>query len=296
MNRRELLQTAAAGLGVGLFGPPAAALAANWTLAQQPKRKKLLVFTKSAGFEHSVIKRSAPNQLSHAERILTTLGEWHGFDVHCTKDGRIFIPEELEKFDAFFFYTTGDLTREGNDKNPPMPPDGKANLLAAVERGKGFVGSHCASDTFHSGKDGIDPYIAMLGGEFITHGAQQKAVMRVVGGKFPNLRYFKDFDLHEEWYALKNFPNDLHVILAQDSTGMKGAEYQRPLYPATWARMQGKGRVFYTSMGHREDVWTNGVFQTILTGGILWALGMVDADVQPNIENVTPKANELPKS
>ena len=63
---------------------------------------------------------------------------------------------------------------------------------------------------------------------------------------------------------------------------------RRELYPATWTRMHGKGRVFYTSMGHREDVWTNPVFQTILAGGISWALGEANADVTPNVEKVAP--------
>ncbi len=68
-----------------------------------------------------------------------------------------------------------------------------------------------------------------------------------------------------------------------------------PPYPGTWARMHGQGRVFYTSMGHREDVWTNEeYFQPIVLGGLAWALGRVDADVTPNISKVTPGANVLP--
>ena len=59
--------------------------------------------------------------------------------------------------------------------------------------------------------------------------------------------------------------------------------------------MQNKGRVFYTSMGHREDVWTNPKFQQVLLGGLSWAARNVDADVAPNIAQVTPKANELKK-
>ena len=77
---------------------------------------------------------------------------------------------------------------------------------------------------------------------------------------------------------------------------MKGKMYERPPYPATWARLHGKGRVFYTSMGHREDVWTNPVFQEILTGGINWVVKNVEADVEPNIDKVTPKAHQLPPS
>ena len=63
---------------------------------------------------------------------------------------------------------------------------------------------------------------------------------------------------------------------------MEGIEYQRPPYPATWARMHGQGRVFYTSMGHREDVWTNDTFVSLLLGGLGWAVGNAQADVTPN--------------
>jgi type 1 glutamine amidotransferase len=98
----------------------------------------------------------------------------------------------------------------------------------------------------------------------------------------------------EEWYSIKDFRKDLHVLLVQETAGMNGSDYQRPPYPATWARMHGKGRVFYTSMGHREDVWTNPLFQSILLGGISWAVGNVRADVSPNIEKATPQAWTLP--
>ena len=105
----------------------------------------------------------------------------------------------------------------------------------------------------------------------------------------------KSFKLHDEWYAMKGFAEDMHVILAQDSSGMTGPMYQRPPFPSTWARYSGKGRVFFTAMGHREDVWSNPVFQQILLGGIAWALGNADADVAPNVGKVTPQANQLPK-
>ena len=69
---------------------------------------------------------------------------------------------------------------------------------------------------------------------------------------------------------------------------MKGNDYARPTYPATWVRRHEKGRVFYTSMGHREDIWTNPIFQDILTGGVTCALGDAPADVTPNLTQVAP--------
>ena len=77
---------------------------------------------------------------------------------------------------------------------------------------------------------------------------------------------------------------------------MKGNEYERPNFPATWARMHEKGRVFYTSMGHREDVWQKPMFQELLVGGLAWATGNVDADVSPNLQQVAPQAGVMPKT
>ena len=76
---------------------------------------------------------------------------------------------------------------------------------------------------------------------------------------------------------------------------MKDVDYERPDFPATWARKHDKGRVFYTSMGHREDVWENAIFQDLLLGGLSWSLGNVEADMPANLEKAAPKANELPK-
>jgi len=300
-----ILRTGAAALGLGLTGYSFSSRAA------QTGSKKVLFFSKSSGYEHSVIKRNG-NELSFAEKILQELGPKHGIEFSFSKDGSLFTADYLAGFDAFFFYTTGLLTEAGTDKNPPMTPEGKAAFLEAVRQGKGFIGTHSATDTFHTGEgpgfdtkdrspryhnygDQADPYVRMIGGAFIIHGAQQKATMRVVDPKFPG---FKDcgesFETMEEWYSLKDFSNNLHVLLVQETEGMTGEPYQRPPYPATWARMHGQGRVFYTSMGHREDVWTSERYHNILFGGIAWAVRNVDADVTPNIEKVTPGYAQLP--
>jgi type 1 glutamine amidotransferase len=134
----------------------------------------------------------------------------------------------------------------------------------------------------------------MIGGEFIAHGPQQEATMRISSPSFPGMESLGDsFRLMEESYSLKNFSRDLHVILTQETSGMRGDCYQRPPYPSTWARMHGKGRVFFTSMGHRENIWVDPPFQPIVLGGLAWVLGRVDIDVAPNIDEVTPAAHQL---
>jgi uncharacterized protein len=284
MNRRDMLLTAGAA-AVGLSAFPL-----NMISAAENKRHKVLYFTRSAGFVHPPVIRK-DDQLSVSEKLLTKWGKKAGIDVVCTKDGRVF-DDDLRQFDAFIFYTSGNLCGKCDTPQPggPMSPEGKKKFLAAVTAGKGFVGIHASTDSFHS--PGVDPYIAMIGAEFLTHGAQQKATMKVVAPKFPGMEGLgKSFTLHEEWYAQYKFAKDLHVILVQETNGMSGPPYQRPPYPATWARMQGKGRVFYTSMGH-EEIWQDKIFRQVLMGGLAWALRDVNAEIKPNIAEVTPDANK----
>ena len=105
----------------------------------------------------------------------------------------------------------------------------------------------------------------------------------------------------EEWYTFRNFSRDLHVILVQDTESLKKEHKQdkflhtRPPFPQTWARKQGQGRVFYTSFGHVHDVWANPFFESLVLGGIAWAFGNVQAEIPPNIEQVTPGAWDVPK-
>jgi type 1 glutamine amidotransferase len=292
MKRRDFILASGAAMGL-------TALPLGWTIAKDAPRRRVLMFTRSAGFQHSVITRRA-DQLGHAERIASDLGRQNNIEVVVTKDGSVF-DSDLDQFDAFFFYTTGDLTSEKSaDKSPPMSADGKKRFLDAIAAGKGFVGLHCASDTFHSAgparenQQQPDPYIAMLGGEFISHGRQQSAKQKVVDSKFPGVESLGEaFTVEEEWYALKNFAPDLHVVLVMETAGMEGRDYQRPPFPCTWARKHNNGRVFYTSMGHREDVWTNPKFQSVLVGGLQWAVGNVEAEVTPNISDVAPQASNL---
>ncbi len=268
---------------------------------------KLLFFTKSSGFEHDVIswKKGQP---SYAEKIFLDLGKKESWEFEFSKDGSKFSPEYLAGFDAVIFYTTGDLTLEGTDKNPPMSPAGKQALFDYVKGGKGFVGLHSASDTFHTANEAkkgpdryanhgndADSYICFLGGEFIIHGAQQVATNKVIDKKFPGFENLGDsFAFNEEWYSLKDFNPDIHVLTVIDSPAMQGPMYQRPAYPNAWAREEGKGRVFYTAMGHREDVWTNPTFQSILIGAIHWATRDVDAAVPPNLMEAAPGAMTNP--
>lgn len=272
---------------------------------------RVLYFTKSSGYEHSVVKREG-GRPSYSERVLAALAGAHRLEFTFSKDGGLFSSAYLAQFDVFLFYTSGDLFSVGEDGQPAVTPAGKQALLDAVAGGKGFVALHSAGDTFHTFEsgggnpsdrthryvnhgDGSDPYIKLLGGEFINHGPQQVARARLVDPAFPGYGGIGPaLAVKEEWYSLKEFASDLHVLLVMETKGMEGVDYQRPPYPLAWARRLGRGRVWYNAMGHREDVWDNPAFQAMLVGGIEWAGGRAPADVPANLQSAAPGAGTFP--
>jgi uncharacterized protein len=299
-GRREFLRAAAV---------TSAGLALAKRLSAAPA-KSVLVFTKSSGFEHEVVKR-INGKPSLVDDTITSLGDRHGFQVGVTKDGRIFEEKKFHDYSAVVFFTTGDLTTLGTDGKPPMSPEGKQKLLEAIGKGMGFVGIHAAADTFHpqpdpkdlsnryiAHGDQQDPYLKMLGAEFIIHGSDprlQDANLIVSDPKFPGLEGVSSpVSLKEEWYSLKDFQSDLHVILTLETRGMHGACYERAPYPVTWARMHGRGRVFYTAIGDRPENWKNEFFLNLLGGGIRWAIGDVNVNVGTNLKEAAPGYAEIP--
>src|SRR2546430_6730526 len=155
-NRREFLRAATL-TGAGL------------TLSNRlpgAKSKAVLVFTKSSGWEHDVVKRVG-GKPSIVDDVVNDMGNKYGFKVGVTKDGRIFDSKEFHSYAAVLFFTTGDLTTLGTDGKPPMTPQGKQTLLEAVQEGMGVLGVHAASDTFHTQPDPPD-----LSNRYIAHGDQ----------------------------------------------------------------------------------------------------------------------------
>ena len=289
-------------------------------------KKRILFFTKCSNYEHSVVHEDK-GQTTFAGKVLLEYGAQHDIEFVLSKDGSLFTPEYLAQFDAYFFFTSGDLSAKGKDGNPPISAAGKQALLDAIKGGKGFIGTHSASDTYHFGEtpetntsvartwryrnlgDKTDPYARMLGCEFIMHGTQQIARAYSVDQKFPGMaKVGKEINRQEEWYSMTDFSEDLHVLLVMDASSVKdpypgtkdwppkdyNTPYKRPNYPNTWVHLYGQGRVFYSSLAHREDTWLSPEFQSMLFGGVEWSLRRKEADVTPNIKTVTPDAWRLP--
>lgn len=258
-------------------------------LASEQEKPKVLMFTKSSGFQHSVVARGPKGELGLAERTLRELAEKHGFDVNITKDGSQIHAAGLKKYQAVLFFTQGNLTVPGVDKQTPMKADDRQAILEFVRAGGGFVGTHCGgADTFHEWNDkGRKPFLEMVGGEFIGHGPQQVTSVEVVDPQFPAVKMWPNaFTLNDEWYAYKEFQPNIRVLMMIHTKGMKNNLYERPNYPITWCSNYGNGRVFYTGIGHREDVWTNPRYQQMVATAVLWSLKKVDADATPNLKEL----------
>ncbi|MGB7284113.1 MAG: ThuA domain-containing protein [Candidatus Acidiferrum sp.] len=301
-TRRDFIRTTATAGAAFLLPYPARAA----------KSQAVLLFTKSSGFEHAVIKVT-DGKPSIVENALRDMSAKYGFDLTASKDGRIFDSKEFRDYAAVVFFTTGVLTEEGTDKNPPMSVRGKQPFLDAVHNGLGFVGIHAAADTFHTQPDPpdlsnryiahgeqSDPYIRMLGGEFIIHGQSkdprlQTANVIIDDPKFPGLEgVHSPVSLMDEWYSLKDFKPDLHVICTLDTSTMNGNAYKRAPYPVVWARMDGRGKVFYTAIGDRPENWENQFHLNLLAGGIRWSIDDAKASVTPNLKTAAPGYAEIP--
>jgi uncharacterized protein len=241
----------------------AAALLAG---AAQPmsaaEAKKVLLVTVTKEFRHSSIPT--------AIKVLGELGEKSkafSIDIAFTEQDLAtkMTTENLKKYDGFIFAnTTGVL---------PLPD--KAAFLDAIKGGKGFVGMHSASDTFHGPNGTVDPYTEMLGGEFQTHGAQVGVECLVADREHAATKMLgESFCLEqEEIYLIKSYDKaKVHPLLVLDKHPNKKTEAGH--FPIAWCKEYGSGKVFYTSLGHREDVWLNATYQKHILGGIKWSLGL----------------------
>jgi type 1 glutamine amidotransferase len=233
-----------------------AGLAASTAHAQAPA-KKILYLTHSAGFKHAVLPVS--------EQVLPELGTKAGwFTVDVTQDCSKLNAADLKQYDAVVFYTTGEL---------PISDQQKADLQAFVEGGKGFVGIHSATDTFYK----WPWYGTMIGGYFDGHPWTQKVTIKVDDPKNPSTKHLgASFEIDDEIYQFKEWSrSNVHVLLSLDPASIdltkKGVKRTDKDFGISWTRTQGKGRVFYTALGHRPEVWQDARFQQHLVEGIRWA-------------------------
>ena len=199
--------------------------------------------------------------------------------------------DKIKHYDGFVFAnTTGDL----------LFPD-RDGFVELIKSGKAMVAMHSGSDTYHPFRG----YIDMLGGEFETHKSQVEVQPILHDPAHAATKPIPaGFKVYDEIYIIKTFDKskvhalmglDAHPNLAQltDEEKKKEAELKR-YFPISWCKEFGKGRVFYSSLGHREDVWDPTwkegtkdrknspeiahTYQDMILGGIQWALRLVEGD------------------
>ena len=255
---------------------------------------RMLFFSKSAAFEHSVVGER-DGKPSWAGNVLSKLAEEMGATLTCTKDGGLINADNLKNYDIVIFYTQGDLMTEGGrDGTPAMSAQGLEDLLAWVRNGGRYFGFHCASDTFHTPEGGpVTPYLQMVGGEFCGHGAQFKGTLKIVDADHPTMAHIpQDWTINEEWYCFNNLNTDkIHVLALLDAGEERAKQkmYDTPNYPMIWCSQYGQGRVYFNGMGHREDVWINKTFKQSIVDAIEWLMAKGPAQAEPNFDQVVPK-------
>jgi type 1 glutamine amidotransferase len=244
--------------------------------AQTTQKKHLLVIGEEKGYRHESV--------SHAMASIEHLGKQTGLwdttirtDTEAlTKKKLEFNAKNLKDFDAVFFFTGGDLE---------MDPQQKTDLLSFVhDDGKGFIGVHSAAITFTKWPE----FVEMVGGTFDEHPwGTFDAPIIVEDPNFPGMRQWpQSFVLHDEIYQMKGFSRDnVRVLMSLDAhkLDLSNPKVHRADhdFAVTWAKTYGKGRVYYSTLGHPEDNWDDPRLQQMYLEAIKWAMGLVDADVTP---------------
>ena len=269
------------------------------TSSQAQGPRKLLFLTHAGLYKHP--------SLEPAEKAVMELGKTGGFDVTSLEGFRqnadaidlsAVTPAYLAGFDGLMLMTNGNL---------PFTDVQKTAIMDFVRNGKALIGTHCATLTLYN-----DPKFGEMFGAYylrsmiptnqVTRGRigvlkvedQSHPATKMLGPSWPLNEEFYEFG-KTVWDAsrpdenvsqvgrlpiLLPFSRDrVNVLLSLDTERTDLTDLQNIQkggdYPQAWSRQYGKGRVFYTSLGHREDIWANDpVFRAHIRGGIRWALGI----------------------
>ena len=248
------------------------------SLAQtQTKPKRNLLFIGQAKcYQHEAI--------STAMATLYNLGRSSGLwntqlRTDCTaitKKPLKWEAKNLDAYDAVVFFTDGDLDMDASQK---------ADLLSFIrDDGKGLIGIHSAAITFTHWPE----YGEMLGGYYDEHPWKVfDAPIIVEDPTFPGMKQWpKAFVLSDEIYQMKMWSREnTRVLLRLDASKLdltnKLVKRKDNDFAVAWAKMYGKGHVFYTTLGHVEANWDKPEMQKMFVEAIKWSMGLVDADVTP---------------
>jgi uncharacterized protein len=233
------------------------------SLAAQPKR--VLYFSHTAGFRHGSI--------AAAREVLRSLDPQR-WQVTASEDPAIISASRLRDFDAVFFYTSGEIAFSDTQKR---------ELLEYVRNGGGFGAIHSASDTLYTWPE----YGEMLGGYFDGHPWTQRVTLDVEEPEHTVMRGLPhSFSLLEEVYQHRAFDRSkVRVLLTLDtrSVNLRASGVRRTDndFALAWVRSYGRGRVFYTGLGHFDAVFADARVRRMLQQGLEWISGLSEAETAP---------------
>lgn len=253
--------------------------------AQAPARKRVLAIGEVKGWQHE----SVSHALASFEQWGKETGLWDTFiktDTQLvTKKKLPANAKNLDYFDAVIFYTTGEL---------PMDEEQKASLLAFVrDEGKGFLAVHSAADTFYKWPE----YGDLVGGWFDQHPWNTFEAPIIVEDKnHPATAHMPNsFTTRDEIYQFKNYSRDkVRVLMRLDESkiDLKNKNVHRTDgdFAVTWVKDYGKGRVFYSTLGHVEEAYDKPDIKQMYVEGLKWVLGLTQGDTKPHPKPALPTA------
>ena len=255
--------------------------------AKAKKARKVLIFSKTNGFRHGSIATGA--------KSLAMLGEKTGaYTAVHSEDDSMFEADKLKEFDAVIMLnTTGELFRprrlpkDAAQKKAALEREErlKKNLVDFVKSGKGLAGTHSGTDTYKNWKD----YNDMMGGAFAGHPWHSLVpIKNLEPGHVVNKCFEgKGFSVKDEIYQFRlntALATDRRMLLSLDGSKMnlKRNDGRKEFYPISWVSTYGKGRTFYCSLGHRNEIYYNPVVLQHYLAGFQYALGDLEADGSPS--------------
>lgn len=246
-----------------------AALTALPVLAK-PAPLRVLYLDQSVGWRHVPVARRksvdpASPILAPSETAMIAIGQESGaFTAEVTQDAREITPQRLETVDVLVFYTTGAL---------PISPEAWAAVQQRVTAGKlGFVGLHSATDTAWPYDGPGETYTRFINGKFAGHPWTEGTPIRIetLDPDSPLVSMWPlSFDYAEEIYQHSDFdPAKVRVLQTLD---FAGTPLKRPYaVPIAWARDIGKGRLFFTNLGHTPSTWNDPRFRHQVVEAVQW--------------------------
>lgn len=269
--------------------------------------RRVLIFSATAGYRH----RSIPTGKLALEKLGASTG---AYETVVSDHPDNFEPEVLKRFDAVVLLSPSkDFFMPSHKQRKEFSKEDWAwlqarhnrlvdNLLEYVEQGGGLVGIHAATDACykHSGYgeamgayfDG-HPWMASSTVTIKVEEPGHALLQPVFGGE-------SDFRIKDEIYQFKDEPysrEKLRILLSLDVERSDPPNKKVPLrradcdYAVSWVQGVGKGRVFYSSLGHNHEIYSNPLMLKHYLAGIQFACGDLKADVRPSATVAVPNVS-----